>query len=42
MWGIFLLPLLPNPFRPGVVVPVRVPSMGQIDMFKNYLCSIET
>ena len=27
----------PDPLRkPGVVVPVRVPSMGQIDQFENY------
>ena len=23
-------------FPPGVVVPVRVPSMGLIDLFENY------
>ena len=26
------LPLLPGPLRPGVVVPVRVGSMDQIDL----------
>ena len=29
-------PLLPVPLWPIVVLPVRVPSMGQIDLFKNY------
>ena len=37
MWSTSSLPLLPGPLRPGVVVPVRVPSMGQIDLFKSYL-----
>ena len=29
--------LLPAPLCPEVVVLVRVPSMDQIDLFKNYL-----
>ena len=36
MWCIISLPLIPNSYRPGVGVPVRVPFMGQIDMFNNY------
>ena len=37
-----LLLLLPGPLRPGVVVPVRIPSMGHIDLFTNnpYLLEI--
>ena len=31
------LPLLPDPLFPRVVVPVRAPSVGQIDLFKSYL-----
>ena len=40
MWSI--PSLLPGPLWPGVVVvvPFRVPSMGQIDVFKNHLYSI--
>ena len=34
------LPLLPGSFIPGVKVPVRVLSMGQIDLFHNYSYSI--
>ena len=30
------MPLLSVPLLPGVVVPVKVPFMGQIDLFKNY------
>ena len=29
------LPLLPHPLWPGVLVPVRVPSMGQLEPFIN-------
>ena len=29
--------LLPGSLWPGVVIPVRVPAMGQIDLFKNEL-----
>ena len=32
LWSPLSLPLLPSHFRPGVVV-----SVGQIDLFKNYL-----
>ena len=39
-WSCPSLPLLLGPLRPGVVVPVRVPSMDQIDLFKNYSYSI--
>ena len=31
MWSTPSLPLLPGPLWPGVVAPVRVPSMGWID-----------
>ena len=31
-----LLQLLPGPLCPGVVVPVRVPFMDQINPFENY------
>ena len=33
-------PLLPGPLWSRVVVPVRVPSMGQIDLFESYLYPI--
>ena len=33
MWYASLWSLLPGPL--GVVVPVRVPSIGQIDLFNN-------
>ena len=33
MWSTPSLPLLPCPHRSGVVVPVRVSSMGQIERF---------
>ena len=33
-------PLLPGPLEPEVVVHVRVPSGDEINLFKNYLCSI--
>ena len=29
-------PLLPGPLWPGMVVPIWVPSKGQIDLFENY------
>ena len=35
------LPLLPGPLWLGMVVPVRVPSMGQINLFKNDSYSTE-
>ena len=40
MWRTPSLSLLPGPFLSRVVVPVRVPYMGQIDVFKNYSYSI--
>ena len=36
------LPLLPDPLRLKVVAPVRVPFIGQIDLFKNYSYLIES
>ena len=33
---ISLLPVIPVPLFPGMIVPVRVPSMSQIDLFENY------
>ena len=39
-WGMLSttsLPLLPGPLRPGVIVPLRVQSMGQIKLFKHLL-----
>ena len=39
--SIFSLVLLPGPLCPGVVITVRVPSVCQIGLFKNYLYSIE-
>ena len=35
MWSSTSLPLLPGPLRLGVVVPVRIQSMGQIKLFKH-------
>ena len=35
------LPILPGQLWPRVVVPVRISTMGQINLFKNYLNSIE-
>ena len=35
------LPLFLGPLWSGMVVPVKVPSIDQIDLFKNYLYSIE-
>ena len=34
------LPSPSDPFCLGVVVPLRVPSIGQIDPFENYVFSI--
>ena len=36
VWSTPSLPLLVCPFWSGVVVPLRVPSMDQIDLLKNY------
>ena len=33
MWNTPSLPFFPGPLWPGVVVPDRVPSMGQIELF---------
>ena len=40
-WSISSLLLFPVPLWPGVVIPVRVLSMVQIDLLKIYLYSIE-
>ena len=37
MWSAFSLPLLPDPLWFKVVVPVRVPSMGQLELFHHLL-----
>ena len=37
LWRTLSLPLLPGLLWPGVIVPDREQSMGQIDLFKNYL-----
>ena len=37
MWNTPSFPLLPGLLIPGVVVPVRVPSMGQIEIFNHLL-----
>ena len=31
-----MLPLLPGPLCPGVVIPVKVPFIDQIDISANY------
>ena len=41
LWGMWItawLPLLPSPFWTGVVVPERIPFMGQIELSEIYLC----
>ena len=43
IWWVWItpsLPSLPGPLWPRVVVPVRVPSMGQKDLFRNNSYSI--
>ena len=41
MWSTSLLRLLLGPLKPGVVVPDRVPSMGQIELFDHLsVCKI--
>ena len=35
MWRTRLLPLLPGPLWPRVVVPQRVPCLGQIELFNH-------
>ena len=37
VWNIPSLALLPGPHWPEVVVPVWIPSIGQLDLFSNYL-----
>ena len=37
MWSTLSLPLLPGPLSPWVVVFVKVPSMGQIELFNHLL-----
>ena len=37
MWSNSSLASLSGPLRPGVVVPVRVPSIDNLDLFQNYL-----
>ena len=41
IWSILSLSLLLGPLWPGVVIPVRVLSMNQRDLFGNYLYLIE-
>ena len=40
MWSTLSLPLPPGPLWHGVIVSVEVPSLSQIDLFKNYFCLI--
>ena len=43
MWGVcstYSLVLLPGPLSLGMVVPIGVPFMSQIDLFENYSYSI--
>ena len=35
MWSAHSLPLLVGPLRTRVVIPVKVPSMGQMEMFNR-------
>ena len=42
MWSISSLLLFPGPLLPGVVVSVRVLSISQINLIKNYLHLIES
>ena len=39
MWNTPSLLLLPGPLRPGVIVPVRVSSMCQIEPFNRFIYS---
>ena len=41
-WSTSSLLLPPGPLEPGLVVPISVPSMGQIDLFKKYLSKTYT
>ena len=38
-WSTPLLSLFPGLVRPGVVVPVRIPSIGQIELFNYFTVS---
>ena len=38
VWSVLSLPLLPGSPWPRVVVPDRVSSRGEIDLFENYYC----
>ena len=37
VWSTILLPLLSDPLWPRVIVPVKVLSVAQINLFENYL-----
>ena len=39
-WKTPPLPLLPGQLWSEMVVPVKLPSMGQINLFKDYLYSV--
>ena len=40
VWSTPSFPLLPGSLWPGVMVPDRIPSMSQIDLFKRFLNEI--
>ena len=40
VWGTLLFPLLPGQLWSRLIVTVRVPSMCQVDLYKNYSHSI--
>ena len=40
MWSTSSFPLLSGSLKPRVVVPIRVPSMGQIELFNHLLEAI--
>ena len=39
MWSTPSLPLLPDPFLAGVVVLIKVPTMGEIELFNHLTVS---
>ena len=41
MWSISSLSLFQGPIRTGVVVSVRIPSMGQIELFNHLTVCIQ-